>query len=1314
MLISVCVLSSLIVFTPIGTVEAAETITDEALFMTYPTYLSNSEMDEGLSKAEATYYAVLNSYSTTDEAVAAFMSAMSEGISLTVKDTLGNWGIGETLYEEYAKAAATKYIQSMLSNENAAKNATKKVNTAYKALKTSYNIASSVDKSLLLDDLRELAKTYDVNISVEGMDKVVNKLYDAGTLKTDLDAIGEAASLWKYVLEITELHAIEMTAMQLLIDELTACGQTDSDLYLGLTLLKEEIELNQAEYVLKKYSNSKIVSYISKNIDKFFYNLVDSSSITVAFVTTFCKVYADYIYADAKADELIQATMQTSFISSIDICLSKYRTKFLQGIGTTEDIETYENIYAAYLSAYKACLESCYDVAKLDDKYSLGGDCMVWADEIEYTYTYDTYIRWCKEEVAHDIENATLDQNTGSSVITDELNEETIKSRFERIYKLYPPNSDKKFIGEYDGAKHSIGFVAKVFSMLFDKQMSNKVESKYNYILTSNKNVRVVGRLEEENVTASGLKELFSNARIGDVVLTSGQYDYFQGMILTNVTDTGIEVYDCDSKYGAEKDDYDDLIQQYELTYEWMADAFSQNGEYHSKPGISIYRAIRKISGTSSDVSLNSEEYDDSINYVIENGVLTAYNGSRTTIEIPDGVTSIADNCFAWNKIIEYVYMPDSVTSIGINAFFSCTSLKYIKLSNNLTTIERSLFEECSSLNSIYIPEKVSYIGVHAFYHTNLNTIHIPGNVKVLDNGCFSACGLKALYMEEGIERIGATAFWQCPISNDIVIPDTVIQLGDGFGNEFDGSEAQSFHIGAGIKEISSWQFDRMENLENITVSDESPYFKSIDGILYDKTAETLIRVPINKNITRLSIPNGVKEVANARDNCYITEIELPDSTETVGSQAFEDCKNLSSVLLPDKFIEISGTTFRNTPVRKNNIIDGIFYLGEYCLDVDDENALPQDLYIRENTKYISRLVSYSTCLDSITFPASVVKIGQAAFNGCNVKKIYTNSNLREIQDYAFAFCENLEEIKLHEGLDYIGYNAFSGCIKLKEINIPVTVETIRSSAFSDCDSVVSVNITSNNFESSVFQNCDNIETVIIGDNVTDLSNAICMFQNCGSLKHITFGRSLKKIPSNFASGSALTELYIPSNIENVDGAFSNCINLEKVILSEGVKTLGMHAFDGCENLSEIYIPRSLCSITYGFNNCKALTDVYYGGTQEEWQKIVMSTYGNDYLLNATIHFEYKFPAIEITDFSFSESGYVNLQVANINSSQNANVYIASYDNSGKLLEIQRPTLLDGIAQTAFSTKDVDKFKAFVWGNNIKPLCEPKEYKLQQ
>ena len=110
-------------------VLAATEITDENVFFTYPTYLSNSDIDEAESKAEAACYKVLNSYTESDQTVAAVMTALSDGISLSIRNGLSRFGLTESVYETYLIKATKKYMQGYLATDDALSKATKKVTT---------------------------------------------------------------------------------------------------------------------------------------------------------------------------------------------------------------------------------------------------------------------------------------------------------------------------------------------------------------------------------------------------------------------------------------------------------------------------------------------------------------------------------------------------------------------------------------------------------------------------------------------------------------------------------------------------------------------------------------------------------------------------------------------------------------------------------------------------------------------------------------------------------------------------------------------------------------------------------------------------------------------------------------------------------------------------------------------------------------------------------------------------------------------------------------------------------------------------------
>ncbi len=1066
--LTVTMIASLIVTIPVTNVAAAETITDEALFMTYPTYLSNSEMDEGLQKAEAAYYAVINSYSDSDETVAALMSSMSEGVSILIKEGLANLGYGETLYETQAREAATKYMQSMLTNENVIKKASGIVDKAYKTLKTSYSIASNVDKTTMMADLVKVATENDISIKPDDIDDLVNDLYDAGSLKTDLAAIGEANKLWKIVFEFTEIHAIEKTTLDLLMDELSKSGQTGSDLYLGLSLLKKDMEKDSASYVLKYYATDKAVSYLADKVDDLIGAVTSTNAVSL--VTTFMKVFADYIYVNAKAEDITQAIMQTSFVSSIDICLSQYRLKFLQGTGTTADMETYENLYGAYLAAHKATLDTCYDIAKITDKFSLGGDCMIWSSNIETLYTYDKYIEWCKEEIAHDISNKELDKTTGSSNITDALNEETIADRIERVLRLYPAGS--KWAGDFGGTKSSLGYAGKVFNHIFDKTMSGKVENDYQYILTSNRNVRLIGRLEEKAVTEAALKELFANVRIGDVVITSGQYDYLHAMTIVGMGENGPIVYDVDSKYGPAQtaEEYTHLIQQYEFPYSKMADAFSSNGKYLTKPGISVYRAIKKVNTTNSGTSLYYEEYDDSVNYVIENDVLKAYNGSRTTIEIPDGVTSIAANCFKNNTSIKYVYMPDTITKIGDSAFYGCTNLRYVDLSSGLTTINSSTFYKCTMLGGIIIPDSVIKIEASAFdYCTNLSSVQLSKTLEKLGGNAFGHCdnlteieipkslttadhgnsyygydsaygpfskgGLRNVTFEEGAIEVSTGLFVACPNIENVELPDSIVRI-EGFAFSHN-KNLKNIKLSSNITTIQEYAFYHCEALESVDIPDSvtsmgNSVFYGCNSLEKVKLPNLCQNIPASifyncSSLSEITLPKTLEEISgSAFYGCSkLNNLSLPDSLTTIGGSAFYENKALTEITIPENVTSIGSSAFQNCDALTKAEIKGSGTIGEKAFyDCD--------------------------ALTSITIGDKVTTLGKYMCYDCDkLTDIKLGKGITTIPDSAFRLCQSLETVTIPRFCTTIATNAFAENTKLKSAYIPASVTSIQSNSFS-------------------------------------------------------------------------------------------------------------------------------------------------------------------------------------------------------------------------------------------------------------------------
>lgn len=70
---------------------------------------------------------------------------------------------------------------------------------------------------------------------------------------------------------------------------------------------------------------------------------------------------------------------------------------------------------------------------------------------------------------------------------------------------------------------------------------------------------------------------------------------------------------------------------------------------------------------------------------------------------------------------------------------------------------------------------------------------------------------------------------------------------------------------------------------------------------------------------------------------------------------------------------------------------------------------------------------------------------------GLDIKSIALPDNIKKIDEYAFAECENLTYVKLSNNLEFIGNGAFEGCKNLKQLNIPKSVKHIENDAFEGC-----------------------------------------------------------------------------------------------------------------------------------------------------------------------------------------------------------------------------------------------------------------------
>lgn len=106
-----------------------------------------------------------------------------------------------------------------------------------------------------------------------------------------------------------------------------------------------------------------------------------------------------------------------------------------------------------------------------------------------------------------------------------------------------------------------------------------------------------------------------------------------------------------------------------------------------------------------------------------------------------------------------------------------------------------------------------------------------------------------------------------------------------------------------------------------------------------------------------------------------------------------------------------------------------------------------------------------------------------------------------------------------------------------------------------------------------------------------------------------------------FSGQMELTAVDIPDTVTAIgEGAFFGCFKLECVVVPDGVTSIEAQTFNNCCGMTSLTLPDTVTVIEKeAICFCDRLTDLYYGGTEEQWNNIAIQPY--NYLDDTTIHF---------------------------------------------------------------------------------------------
>lgn len=223
-----------------------------------------------------------------------------------------------------------------------------------------------------------------------------------------------------------------------------------------------------------------------------------------------------------------------------------------------------------------------------------------------------------------------------------------------------------------------------------------------------------------------------------------------------------------------------------------------------------------------------------------------------------------------------------------------------------------------------------------------------------------------------------------------------------------------------------------------------------------------------NIDVQTIVVGNGVTSIGSAafhggfNNNSSLTTVYLPQTVDSIGVRAFEDCVQLQEIEMPNYLNRIDNRAFCGCSSLKSVYIPkNVNYIGEDAflscaslesIDVSSDNpTYSSDDHGVLFNKDKSVLIMYPQGNQKIEYkiPDPVKIIGKNAYmENQYIKKIIFNKNLEEIEYCAFRGCTYLIDVTFPNTLKKIGSRAFEYCWSFENIVLPESLETIEAGAF--------------------------------------------------------------------------------------------------------------------------------------------------------------------------------------------------------------------------------------------------------------------------
>lgn len=603
-----------------------------------------------------------------------------------------------------------------------------------------------------------------------------------------------------------------------------------------------------------------------------------------------------------------------------------------------------------------------------------------------------------------------------------------------------------------------------------------------------------------------------------------------------------------------------------------------------------------------------------SAEFVVVNGTLIKYNGSATSVVLPETISQIESGIFSGKSIVSLDMSATSIEEIPAGAFKGVATLSDVILSANTKVIGRGAFEGTQffanasqefvilngvlvkyngASNFVYLPEEVKVIATDAFYgNVDLAGIVFSSEVTILEEA-FVGTSLTTVDGEEYVVAMALNAFegtvYANPVNDfavvngtivkyegnaeKVVIPENVTYIPEGI---FSGNETITeldFSLVSGALEIAPNAFRNAINLRSIVFSDNINRVGTrafYNTKWAEEYASDVIVSPSGKLLayigegTIVNIPANVVAFADGvfSGNVNITTVQFAQGAMvTIPEYAFKDCTALLNVTFPRVAFEIGKGAFENTA------------------------------WLRRQNDYVvvnGMLIAYKGTKTDIEIPATVTKIYDYVFKGneqITSLSFASGSTLTAITGETFVGCSSLSEVSFRSTIEHLDMGAFEGTAWKTNFEGDFVIVNGKLLAYLGSSSNVIIPGTVTQIAENAFKG--NLNIISLAFDLSSYLDTIPQraFEGCTYLETVTFPESIREIGKDAFKGTKWLQNLENSLTESDAGCYVYKGRLlifvggteddTAITLPEGVTSISKNAFVG-SGVTRIYIRESV------------------------------------------------------------------------------------------------------------------------------------------